>query len=142
MNVHLLWLWFWFLFGAHAYIGKRAFYLIKGPNPVANNFREFVKVAGVPIAFRLLVDSAVYWALFTPEIAQSALTYLGWNMAAGVIGVVTQYGVFALFFGLGVDPMVDWAIGTVISKIPFLKDWWPQMPPPLVSTKDQPPSGS
>jgi hypothetical protein len=42
---------------------------------------------------------------------------------------VPQYAVFALFFGLGVDSLVDFAV----TKIPWLRDWLPQMPAPLKS---------
>lgn len=131
---HELWLWLWFGVGAMAYVIKRAFYLITGPNPVANNVSQFVKVAGVPIGFRLLVDSGIYWLLFTPQTAVALLKYMGWQETAGVLSDVTHYAVFALFFGLGVDPLVDWAIPTIVGRIPFFKDWWPQMPAPLPRT--------
>lgn len=126
---HLMWLWFWFLFGSLTYMAKRAFYLIKGPSPVATDLRGFLHVAGVPLAFRLIVESGIYWACFTPQVLQSGLAYFGWSMAASVLADVTRFGVFALFFGLGLDPIVDWVIGTVVGKLPFLKEWWPQMPP-------------
>jgi len=134
---HHLWLWLWFLVGALAYVVKRAFYLITGPNPVANNVPQFIKVAGIPIAFRLLVDSGIYWMLFAPEVTQAALKWFGWESAAGVLAVVTQYAVVALFFGLGIDPLTDWAIPTVVGRLPFLKDFWPQMPPPLKTPENQ-----
>lgn len=130
-TLHLFWLWLWFGIGAMAYVTKRAFYLITGPNPVANSVGQFVHRAGVPVGFRLLVDSGIYWALFTPQAVESLLQWFGWQESATVLADVTQYAVFALFFGLGIDPLVDWGIGTVVSKIPFLKDWWPQMPGPL-----------
>ncbi|SRR5258708_3913163 len=128
---HHLWLWLWFLVGAFAYINKRAFYMITGPNPVANNVKQYISVAGIPIAFRLLVDSGIYWACFAPEVLQSGLTFFNLQKAAGVVAIVTQFAVVALFFGLAIDPLVDWAFPTVIGKIPFLKDWWPQMPGPV-----------
>jgi len=128
---HHLWLWLWFIIGALAYITKRAFYMITGPNPVANNVEQYVRVAGVPIAFRLLVDSGIYWACFTPQVLQDGLAYFSLQTAAGVVAVVTQFAVVALFFGLAIDPLVDWIFPTVIGKIPFLKDWWPQMPGPV-----------
>lgn len=134
MSLHLIWLWFWFLVGSLAYMVKRGYYLIEGENPVANNLEEFIKVAWVPLGFRFMVDSGVYWFFFSPAIVQPAFDYFGWEKAAWVASIVTQFAVCAFFFGLGVDPMVDWGIGTVISKIPGLKDWWPQMPPPLKST--------
>lgn len=128
---HHLWLWLWFFVGALAYIVKRAFYLIVGPNPVAHSISSFIRVAGVPLLFRLLVDSGIYWVCFSPEVLQTGLEFLGWRMAAGVVAVITQYAPVALFFGMAIDPMVDWAIPTVIGRIPFLKDFWPQMPGPL-----------
>lgn len=129
---HHLWLWLWFFVGALLYVIKRAFYLITGPSPAATGIISFIKVAGVPLLFRLVVDSGIYWMCFAPEVLQAGLKYFGWESAAGVIGIVTQYAPVALFFGLGIDPMVDWVIPTVVGKIPFLKDFWPQMPGPLV----------
>ena len=131
LGLHQVFLWFWFIFGALVYMVKRAYYLIKGPNPVATGVEDFVKVAGIPLGFRLVVDSGIYWACFAPEVLQSALAFFGWQAAAGTIAVVTKFSVFALFFGLGIDPLVDWVIGTVVGKLPFLKDFWPQMPPAL-----------
>ncbi len=128
---HHLWLWLWFGVGALAYIVKRAFYMITGPNPVANNAEQYIRVAGIPIAYRLLVDSGFYWACFSPLLLQNMLRFFGWQAGANVIGVVTDYGVCALMFGLTVDSGMDWAIPTVIGKLPFLKDWWPQMPGPM-----------
>lgn len=130
---HHLWLWLWFLIGAHAYIAKRAFYMIKGPNPAASTIKQYIHIAGVPIGFRLLVDSGIYWACFSPEVLQAAFKYFGWETAAAVVAVVTRFAVCALFFGLAVDPLMDWAIPTLVGKIPFLKDWWPQMPGPIVA---------
>lgn len=133
MNGHLFWLWMWFFVGAGLYMLKRAFYLITGPNPVANSVGQFVKVAGVPLLFRFAVDSAIYWSLFMPQIAQAALQYFGDDTAANIIAILTKYGAAALIFGMAVDPLVDWAIGAFFSKLPILKDFWPQMPPPLKS---------
>ena len=110
---------------------KRAFYLIKGPNPVANSWKQFVEVAWLPLLFRFVVDSAIYWAMFTPQIAQAGLEYLGFEKFAGIVAVITKFAVCSLGFGLIVDSLVDWGIGTVLSKIPFLSGFWPQMPSPL-----------
>jgi hypothetical protein len=131
---HQIWLWFWFLFGAIVYMGKRAFYLIKGPNPVASNLNQFFQVAGVPLVFRFIVDSFVFWACFTPQLLAAALDYFGWQSFSGVVKTVTQFAVCSAGFGLIVDTLMDFVIGTVISKIPLLKDWWPQMPAPLPPT--------
>lgn len=136
-HVHLLWLWLWFFIGAFAYMIKRAFYLITGPNPVANSVNQFIRVAGIPLFFRFLVDSGIYWAAFTPEIGQAALKYLGWESGAWVLSIVTQFAVCALFFGLVIDVAADFLIGTVVNKIPGLKDFWPQMPgPPPPASKN------
>jgi len=137
MSKHLLWLWLWFGFGMLTYMVKRAFYLITGPNPVANSVGQFFKVAGVPLFFRTVVDSALYWACFTPTIVQAGLKFMGWETAAWVVSVLTQFAVAALFFGLTVDVLADWGIGAVFTKIPILKDWWPQMPGPLVLPSPQ-----
>jgi hypothetical protein len=134
MNWHLAWLWFWFTFGSLVYMTKRAYYLIKGPNPVANNVGQFVEVAWVPLGFRFIADSALYWLCFTPQLLAAFLSYIHCDDCASVVSVITQYGVCALLFGMAVDPMVDWGIGTVLSKVPFLGDFWPQMPPPLPKT--------
>jgi hypothetical protein len=55
------------------------------------------------------------------------LAALGWTRFAGAVSSVTQFGFFALFFGYGVDSVVDFAV----TKIPWIKDVLPQMPPPL-----------
>jgi hypothetical protein len=133
MSKHLLWLWLLFFFGSLMYMVKRAFYLITGPNPVANNVKDFIKVAGVPLAFRFVVDSAFYWALFYPDLINPVLTKLGISFQIHS-SMASLPGFVALLIGLGIDPMADWFIGTVVSKIPLLKDWWPQMPPALPKT--------
>jgi hypothetical protein len=138
----LAWLWFWFLFGSMIYMLKRGFYLIKGPNPVANSFEQFLEAAWLPLLFRLVVDSMIYWAMFTPQIAQAALQYLGFQKFSGIVAVITKFAVCSLGFGLIVDSLVDWGIGTVLSKIPFLKDWWPQMPAPLPKAQVANPPGA
>lgn len=127
MSKHLVWLWLWFGIGMATYMLKRAYYLVTGPNPVANTYRQFIKVAWIPLTVRTVVDSGIYWACFTPTLLAAGLNYLGWSSMAGVVGVVTQYAVCALFFGLAVDTIADFAI----SKVPFVNGLLPQMPPPL-----------
>jgi hypothetical protein len=124
MDWHKVFLWAWFLAGMLAYWVKRAYFLITGPNPVANNLREFIGCAWMPLLFRSLVDSGIYWATFSPLLLAAALQHFGLDKWATVIEGVTSYGFFALFFGLGVDSAVD--VG--VTKIPWVKDWWPQMP--------------
>jgi hypothetical protein len=139
----LMWLWFWFLFGAMTYMAKRAFYLIKGPNPVANNFKEFLQVAGIPLFFRLVVDSAFYWAMFTPQIAQAGFAWLGLEKFAGIIAVITKFAVCSLGFGLIIDTLADWVIGTLVSRIPLFSGWWAQMPAPLPKSQvENPPTSA
>lgn len=128
---HHLWLWLWFFVGALLYMVKRAFYLITGPNPVATGVGSFLKVAGVPLIFRFAVDSGFYWVCFAPEVLQAGLQFMGWQTAAGVLGVITKYAPVAFFFGMTVDPLVDWGIPTLVGRVPFLKDFWPQMPGPM-----------
>lgn len=130
LSNNIFWMWLWFLCGAMVYIGKRAFYMITGPSPVATGVISYIKVAGIPIAFRLFAESIFYWMLFNPAIAQSALSYFGWEQAASGIAVITKYAPVSALLGLSIDSMADWAIPTIIGKIPFLKDWWPQMPGP------------
>lgn len=128
MNTHLLWLWFWFGVGIIVYMLKRAYYLVTGPNPIANNYTQFIQRCWIPLLVRAVVDSGVYWATFTPQILQAGLSWFGWTNFAENIATVSGNGVFALFFGLGVDSLVDFAV----TKIPWIKDWWPQMPPPII----------
>lgn len=128
MDKHLLWLWFWFGVGMFVYMLKRAYYLVTGSNPVANTYTEFIKRCWIPLLVRAVVDSGIYWATFTPQMLQHMLASLGWTNFAAGIADVSSNGFFALFFGLGVDSIVDFAV----TKIPWIKDWWPQMPPPLV----------
>jgi hypothetical protein len=126
-----VWLWFWFLFGASVYMYKRGWYLIHGPNPVANTWREFFHVASAPLFFRFFVESLIFWAFFNPQLVIGLLDYFGWTSFSGTIRVITQFAPCSAAFGLTVDVLVDWAIGTVVSKIPLFQGWWPQMPSPL-----------
>jgi hypothetical protein len=131
LNSHITSLWFWYILGSSLYMLKRGWYLVKGPNPVANNFIQFIQVAGVALLFRFGVESAIYWACFTPQLLASGLSYLGWDKFSTTVAVITQFGPCAFGFGLCADVLCDWGIGTVVSKLPLFKDWWPQMPPPL-----------
>jgi len=124
---HLVWLWFWFFVGSLAYWIKRAYFLITGPNPIANNLTQFIERGWMPLSFRFVVDSGIYWATFSPIVLSAFLHSMGWERFADAIDVLTKYGFFALFFGLGVDFAVDFAV----TKVPWIKDWWPQMPAPL-----------
>jgi hypothetical protein len=129
MNWHLIWLWFWFFAGSFVYWIKRAYFMINPPNPVAHSLGQFVERAWMPLLFRFAADSGIYWATFSPAVLSAALHAWGWDRFASSVDAVTQYGFFALFFGMGVDSAVD--IG--VTKIPWIKDFWPQMPGPLPS---------
>jgi hypothetical protein len=125
MNWHLVSLWFWFMFGIAMYMLKRAYYLVTGPNPVANNYTEFIERCWIPLLIRTVVDSGIYWLTFYPDMLDWAIKAVGFDYQ--LHSAIPQYGVVALFFGLGIDSIVDFAV----TKIPYVKDWLPQMPPPL-----------
>jgi hypothetical protein len=124
-----IWLWLWFFIGMAVYMLKRAYYLVTGPNPVAMTYKEFFQKCWIPLFVRFAVDSGLYWVTFYPDIFDALVARFGWQLHSAV----PQYAVVAFFIGLGVDSIVDFAV----TKIPYVKDWLPQMPPPL-----KPPSGS
>lgn len=130
MTMHLLWLWFWFLLFMSLYWLKRAFYMVTGPNPVANSYPQFIQRCWAPLLIRAGLDSLVFWLLFTPGLADKALTSLGWTSFAWAISGVTQFAPFAATFGYTVDSVMD----TVVSKVPGLSTLLPQMPGPLPSS--------
>jgi hypothetical protein len=127
MDWHKVFLWAWFLAGMTIYWIKRAYFLITGPNPVANDLRQFVCRCWMPLLYRFAADSGIYWATFSPVMLAAGLRYVGLQNSAAMVDSITQFGFFALFFGLGVDSAVD--VG--VSKIPWIKDQWPQMPGPM-----------
>ena len=106
---------------------KRAYYLVTGPNPIAHNYFDFFKRCAVPLVIRFVIDSGIYWLCFTPGFADRALNFMGWTNWAIGADMVTQYGPFAMFFGMGIDNIIDFSV----SKISFLNGWLPQMPGPL-----------
>lgn len=128
----LLWLWFWFLFGMGTYMLKRAYYLVTGPNPVANSYGEFLDKCWIPLFVRAVVDSGIYWLTFYPDLFNGMLSMA--HIDYQLHSPIPHYGVVALFFGLGIDAVID--IG--ITKVPFVKDWMPQMPPALKAPSNQP----
>lgn len=127
MTKHLLWLWFWFILGMVVYWIKRAYFLVTGPNPIANTYSQFLQRCWIPLVVRAFIDSLVFWILFTPELASKALTYVGWSSYGWAISLITQVAPIAAVFGLSIDVIVDFAV----NKIPFVKDILPQMPGPL-----------
>jgi hypothetical protein len=129
MNTHLIWLWFWYSVGMGLYMLKRMYFLVTGPNPVANNYKQFWQRCWVPLLIRAAIDSAIFWMCFTPQLLPAALNYLGWSNFGWVASVITQFGPCAFFFGHTVDSIVDLAV----TKIPFLNGFLPQMPAPLPS---------
>jgi hypothetical protein len=125
VTLSLLWLWLWFIIGELVYILKRAYYLITGPNPVANDYKQFLDRCWAPLLVRGITGAGVYWATFYPEVLSDGLKLAGLNWAFH--SQIPHYAVVAFFFGLGMDSLLDFAL----SKIPYLRDWLPQMPPPL-----------
>lgn len=128
MDWHVAWLWLFFLVGTFAYWLKRAYFLITGPNPVANDFGQFLRRCWAPLLVRFILDSGVYWATFQPQVLGGMLRAMGWEDFANEVNALTQFGFFALFFGFGVDSVLDFAV----TKIPWIKEFLPQMPPPLM----------
>lgn len=120
-----LWLWMWFLMGMFIYMLKRAYYLVTGPNPVANTYGEFVERCWIPLLTRAFGDSMIYWLTFYPDVFNGLLSAL--HIDFQLHSPLPQYGVVAALMGLSVDSIVDF----VVTKIPYIKDWLPQMPPPL-----------
>lgn len=127
---HELWLWVWFTLGAGLYWLKRAYYLVTGPNPIANSYGQFLKKCWIPILVRWFLDSLVFWALFTPGFIDKALSKLGWTNASWATDMITQFAAFAGAFGYTVDSIMDF----VLNKVPFIKDVFPQVPPPQAPT--------
>lgn len=128
---HELVLWIWFFVGAGLYWLKRAYYLVTGPSPIAHTYTQFLQRCWIPLLVRAATDSIFFWVLFTPGFADKALGYLGWENMRWMVIMVTQFSVFAFSFGLSVDVIADF----LVSKIPVIKDFLPQMPGPL----DMPP---
>ncbi len=129
MNWHLVWLWLWFTVGMMVYMLKRAYYLVTGPNPVANTYTDFLKRCWIPLLVRAVVDGGLYWVTFFPDLFNYLLKLSPWDVQ--LHSPVPQYAVFALFFGMGIDSLVDFSV----TKIPWLKDWLPQMPGPLPAAR-------
>lgn len=126
-NWHTVLTWVVFLFGCGVYMLKRAYFLVKGPNPVANTYKEFIIVCWIPLFVRLVEDSIIFGIVFIPDALAKLLGYLGWQSWEAALLLVTQYSIFALAFGLFSDAILD----ILVTKVPGLKDWQPQMPPPL-----------
>ncbi len=132
MNMHLyiscilIGLPIWYVIGILVYMLKRAYYLVTGPNPVATSYTEFIQKCWIPLLVRAVVDSGLFWLMFYPEILNPLLTFVGINFQLNFT-LMNMPGPVTLFVGLGIDSIVDFGI----SKIPYLKDWLPQMPPPI-----------
>jgi len=124
---HLLWLWLWFFLGMGTYWLKRAYYLVTGPNPVANTYTQFIQRCWIPLLVRAFLDSMVYWILFTPKMAGAVLAYFGWSSYEWAVNLITQIAPLAAIFGHTIDSVIDFAV----SKVPWIKDALPQMPGPL-----------
>jgi hypothetical protein len=120
-------LWLFFIIGMATYMAQRAYYGVQGPRPVATGYHDYLYRCWGPLLMRAVVDSGVYWLTFTPQALAALLRLWGWEQFASAIEGVTSYGFFALFFGLGVDVAVDFSV----TKLPVIRDNWPQMPAPL-----------
>lgn len=124
---HELWLWLWFIVGMGLYWLKRAYYGINPPNPIATSYGNWFQRSWAPLLVRAFIDSMFFWLLFTPGVADKALTALGWESYAWVVQMITQFAPVAAAFGYTIDSNVDF----FVTKIPFVKDVLPQMPGPL-----------
>lgn len=123
---HELWMWLCFIFGTLIYMLKRAYYLVKGPNPIANTYAEYFRMSWIPLLVREVVDAGVFWALFYPDVVNPVFAHFGLSFQLHS-AVLSMPPVVALFLGLGMDSIVDF----LVTKIPYVKDWLPQMPGPL-----------
>lgn len=127
MTKHLLWVWLWYFLGVLTYWIKRAYYLITGPNPVANNASEFIRRCWAPLLVRAFLESLFFWVMFDPRIAGKLLAYFGWTSYEWAVSLITQVAPVSGFLGHAIDSLADFAV----SKVPFVKDILPQMPGPL-----------
>ena len=125
MNWNLVWLWFWFSIGMGVYMLKRAYYLVTGPNPIAKSYPQFVERCWIPLLVRAVADAGIYWITFYPDLFNYLLKLSPWDIQFH--SPIPHYGVVALFFGMGIDSIVDFGV----NKISWLKGWLPQMPGPL-----------
>lgn len=128
---HVLWLWLWFAIGMLFYMLKRAYYLVTGPNPVATSYGQFVTKCWIPLTFRMVVDSGLFWMSFYPQFLNPLLSHFGISFQLSS-PMVEMPGPICLFVGLGIDSAVDF----IVSKVPGLNTFLPQMPPPLVPPLD------
>ena len=126
-NAFHYWLWFWFSVGMLVYMLKRSYYLVTGPNPIATSYTQFIQRCWIPLLVRTAVDAGIYWITFYPDLFNYVLKLTPWQ--AQLHSPIPQYAVVALFFGMGIDSIVDF----VVSKVPWLNSWLPQMPGALAS---------
>lgn len=126
VTTHIWWLWLWFIVGMFTYMLKRAYYLVTGPSPVANNYTQFIERCWIPLFIRGVIDSGMFWLGFYPAMLNPLLSHVGISFHL-VSSVALMPAPICLFVGIGMDSAVDFAV----SKSPILKDILPQMPPPL-----------
>lgn len=124
---HQLWLWLWFGVGALLFVLNRGFYMIKGSNHSIAGWRQYFATYWTPLLFRAAIDSAWFWLCFTPGVMDKGLTYMGWSNWSWVVTMVTQFAPMAFLFGLFVDVLDDFLFGNIVSRIPLLKNFWPQI---------------
>lgn len=127
INGHFMWMWFWFLMGMLTYWAKRAYFLVTGPNPIANSYGQFIERCWIPLLVRSFLDSLVFWLLFSPGAADRLLAYLGWTSYGWAVSLITQVAPVGAVFGHTIDSIMDFAV----NKIPWIKGILPQLPGPL-----------
>lgn len=136
-DMHLIWLWLWYVVGAFVYMLKRAYYLVTGPNPVANSYKEFWVKCWIPLLVRFVVDSGIFWLAFYPDIFNAVIAKIGFGFQLHS-PMSEMPAPVALFVGLAIDSIIDFSV----TKIPYVKDWLPQMPAPLKPVVQTPPPPS
>src|SRR5882724_6253492 len=100
------WVWFFYYIGMSMYWLKRAYFGIQKPNAVANGYGHYMRRSWAPLLIRSVIDSFLFWILFTPGIADKGLAYLGWTSWAFGVILITQVPPVAGVFGFFIDSVV------------------------------------
>ena len=101
--------------------------MVKGPRPVAINYKDFLARAWGPLLARFGVENAFFQMLLNPQLAPMLLHSIGWESFASTIEIIVQFGPVTYMMGVCGDVITDFGV----VKLPIVKDYWPQMPPPL-----------